>query len=115
MRWLALLAVGLVGCGGRYYAEMEAEHAREREAERIEADKPDLDQLVTRGRFDLACPDVSAVVLDRQNSDVPILVGVQGCDRQAQYSRRLRRGGTTKNTHWDKVLEPSMVSRVERR
>jgi hypothetical protein len=79
------------GCPTREEREADAQEMR------------GLALLLERGRFDLQCPDASAVVLERHSSGPATLVGVSGCGKQTQYERRLRRslgGATTENTKW---------------
>jgi hypothetical protein len=117
MRWMAAVTLCVLGgCAGGLIDSARAEQAEEEKLEATEAqaerereEAPELEQLAGRGRFDLACTDAALVVLERHNAGPAVLVGMRGCGRQVQYSRRLRRdvkwgtGFTTRNTHWDKV------------
>jgi hypothetical protein len=78
--------------------------------ERAEAanDQTSLDQLQSRARYELQCPDATMTILERHHHGPATLVGVAGCGRPAAlYERRLRYdhwsgGRTTRNTRWER-------------
>lgn len=122
MRSIAVgLLVVLAGCAGMHagaepephrYVSVPEQHDQEwnRKHGRKASDEDGLEQLTVRARFDLQCETATVLILDRTSGgDGPAtLAGGQGCGRQVQYSRRLRRSGWTgnlvaRNSHWDKV------------
>jgi hypothetical protein len=103
----------LSGCSTNWMAERAQRDAYE--------EQQNLGMLLQRARFELHCPEAQLQVLERfqggftdHQISPATLVGVDGCERQAMYKRRLRRryghGRTTDNTKWEPATPSPAVA-----